>query len=241
MKITKLQLKEIVQEAFNQLLLEKKFNPKFLDQMNFPTDRDRMLYLQDALKLKFLGAGSSRAVYLLDSKRVIKTATHMKGYAQNEAELSIASNPSSAPVVARIFEHGDEPVKWLVSELVRPLKSSIEFEELTGIKWQFFIDALPIMNNKGFDNWLASIRRDIQDSTPERPSMSSRYYAKTVKELDGCVAAPFFQGMIRALRSQKDQLDPGDLVKVGHWGKTPDQRVVLLDYGFTESVANQWY
>ena len=39
----------------------------------------------------------------------------------------------------------------------------------------------------------------------------------------------------------KKELVSTDLAKIGHWGKTADQRVVLLDYGFTDDVRNDYY
>ena len=33
----------------------------------------------------------------------------------------------------------------------------------------------------------------------------------------------------------------GDLKEIDHWGKTPDGRCVLLDYGFTQDVFKSHY
>lgn len=38
-----------------------------------------------------------------------------------------------------------------------------------------------------------------------------------------------------------NNLLPGDITKLEHWGKTTDGRVVLLDYGFTEDVYQSHY
>ena len=38
-----------------------------------------------------------------------------------------------------------------------------------------------------------------------------------------------------------NNLLPGDITKLEHWGKTADGRVVLLDYGFTEDVYQSHY
>lgn len=40
---------------------------------------------------------------------------------------------------------------------------------------------------------------------------------------------------------QKHDLLPGDIDKIEHWGKTPDGRVVLLDYGLTNKVWDTYY
>jgi len=49
----------------------------------------------------------------------------------------------------------------------------------------------------------------------------------------------FTQSAITVAKS--NNLVYGDLGEIGHWGKTPDGRCVLLDYGFTEGVWNDHY
>jgi hypothetical protein len=41
--------------------------------------------------------------------------------------------------------------------------------------------------------------------------------------------------------AKQNDLLIGDLVEVNHWGKTPDGRIVLLDYGFTHEVWSSHY
>ena len=44
-----------------------------------------------------------------------------------------------------------------------------------------------------------------------------------------------------AVTAQENHLLRGDLEELDHWGKTPDGRCVLLDYGFTHEVWESHY
>lgn len=85
--------------------------------------------------LEKLGRGSSRAAYLYSSRFVLKIAINNKGIAQNLAEVEVSSNPSSKDIVAKVHKH-DKEYKWLLSDLVRELKSPDEFTKLMGVDFE---------------------------------------------------------------------------------------------------------
>jgi len=149
--------------------------------------------------LNKLGQGSSRAAYLLSGRYVLKIAINKKGLAQNETEASVYTNPKTKEVVAKIHDY-DHDYKWLISDVVNPIKSEEEFEQISGEPWQEFIDGV----------W--------DDDKPQ--TLLSIAARSTVKSND---------------------LMFGDVDNVEHWGKTPDGRVVLLDYGFTGEVFDKYY
>lgn len=91
--------------------------------------------------LEQLGKGSSRMAFLYSSKYALKIAINEKGLAQNEAEVDVATNPKSKLVIAKIYS-ADPEYKWVISDLVKPIKSEKEFESLTGTQWEDFLDAL---------------------------------------------------------------------------------------------------
>jgi hypothetical protein len=41
--------------------------------------------------------------------------------------------------------------------------------------------------------------------------------------------------------TKQGNLLPADIDSINHWGKTPDGRCVLLDYGYTEDVHKSHY
>lgn len=163
--------------------------------------------------LEALGQGSSRIVFVLTSRKVLKLARNPKGVAQNSAELQVYTDPATADMAANIYD-ADEDGKWLVSDLVKPLTDPAEFKKLTGVDWQEF--------------------------TEDLVSTVSAFARKTGLELRKS-APEFTKKVHRMAEKGSNKLKLGDLTVLDHWGKTPDGRVVILDYGFTEDVAKQHY
>ena len=222
MIVTKRELLGLIRESVLAAIEEAKFDPKIITQRKFPSLRAAIMFVKDKAKLRFLGQGSSREVFALDAKRALKMARNEKGIAQNQAELSIATDAEGG-LVAKIFQY-DPEYKWLVSELVRPITSGEEFKHLTGISWGVFVHL--IYHSYDWEHVLLTIDpwRLEPGETPEKIRKS-----------------PFLVKAMAGLSSIQETLLEGDLVRLDHWGKTPDQRVVLLDYGFTEDVAMDHY
>lgn len=190
-------------KAFGDKFNLKKF--KSLENVN-------MLNAYAEQYLEPLGKGSSRMAYLFSSKYALKIAHNNKGLAQNEAEIDVYTNPKTKGAVAKIYDY-DPDNKWVVADLVKPLKSEDEFKQLAGIDWETFsMQINMIVKTKGFD-----YLRKMGYPEPSKFTVAAAQCA-----LD-------------------NQLSRGDLTVIDHWGKTADGRVVLLDYGFTEDVKNAHY
>lgn len=84
-----------------------------------------------------LGEGSSREAFALTSRHVLKVALNEKGLAQNQAELDVFTNPKTKGVVAQIYQSDDQD-RWLIVDLVKPVKQEDEFAQLTGTDWASF-------------------------------------------------------------------------------------------------------
>lgn len=76
-------------------------------------------------RLKSLGEGSSRRVFLLSSRFVLKIAKDDFGISQNEEEAKASRDPKVNHVLAKV-QSSDAKNMWLVSELVRPVKDDAE-------------------------------------------------------------------------------------------------------------------
>lgn len=157
-----------------------------------------MMFMYAMYFLEKLGQGSGRIVFLLDSHRVLKIATNTVGVDQNVTEAGLSALPEAHQIAARVLEAGPGH-DWLISELVRPLSGTAEFEELTGVPWGGFVTAVSQTHRHrsqaGIDGWTRVVTRI----------------------------------------ARRQQLSPGDLTKIMHWGKTADGRAVLLDYGLTRA------
>ena len=103
----------------------------------------------------------------------------------------------------------DNQSRWIVTDLVKELTSEKEFENLTGTNWNEFVE---------------SLYRHLDDRG---------YYPKT----DLIQPDKFTQEVISFCR--QNNLVHDDICAIVHWGKTPDGRAVLLDFGLTYNILNQ--
>lgn len=188
--------------------------------------------------LRYLGEGSSRTVFLLSSRYVLKLAGLSskyipdraprdmgKGLGQNKAEIEISHSPIAKDLVAHTHQI-DPGYKWIVADLVRPV-SRTEFRLMTGISSG---DLLHIFS--GVD-----IIRLLEENPDLNPD--DLYHEDLLNEHDHELATnPFVSKLARA--AAELSLLPGD-IHVDHFGKTPDGRIVLFDYGFTQDVLAQHY
>ena len=182
-------------------------------------------YAKDRLQLT--GKGSSRAVFILNSSKVLKIAVnnnrHEVGLAQNKTEVDFYTNPKTKQVCAKIFDF-DPNYEWLISELVKPV-SETEFKKLTGVS----VYDLKYLK-KGLDLGLNSESlyehysedNNIQDIDPFPKDLFIKW-------------TDIFKNLI-------DQGSPiGELTNPEHWGKTPSGNLVVLDYGLTDEIYDKYY
>lgn len=219
MQVTKKQLLTMIQEAVRQALAEAKFDPKILTHRNMGLV-DAINFIEEKVGLRFLGDGSARTVFALDSRKALKMAKNAKGIAQNQTELETATD-SPEGLIAKVLQY-DPQFKWLVSELVKPITDPAEFKQLTGAEWNVFsyLVADPTSNWK--NHLVSAVYKENM----------------TVEE---AANNPFINKTMNYLMKLKNPLISGDLTRLDHWGKTSDQRVVLLDYGFTMDVWEKHY
>ena len=198
----------------------KKFNVQEFKRLETP--EQVMEYAQSRLKL--LGKGTSRAVFVLNSRQVVKVALGKKGLAQNEAEADAFTNPKSKPIIAKIVV-ADDDFKWLVSELVNPLKNDAEFESLAGMSLSTLRSAV-------------SNAKANKMTTPAAPNALDGAAKKRVPAQSG-LNSEFVEAVVSFATENK--MLWGDILKLDSWGKAADGRLVLFDYGATEQIFRQYY
>lgn len=182
-------------------LLTEGFDIRFFKSIGNPTQQ--LTYAWE--NLPQLGKGSARTVFRIGNRQVLKVGVGSKGLAQNQAELDVFTNPASKPILARIFDY-DRNGWWLIEELVRPLRNYDEFERLSGIDFDTFIQLISSTSGPRFHP---------SESISKGGQAFAHAVFKTVKA---------------------GRLEMGDVEELTHWGKTADGRVVLLDYGYTTQV-----
>lgn len=156
--------------------------------------------------LKKIGEGSTREAYIFSQKKVIKIAKDDKGITQNETEAKISKDEGIKNIVAKVFEE-DPQHKWITSEIVDPLEN---------------IDAENTFENISGISW-------VTFAGTIYPIIRYKKYDQVDQ-----IKNQFIKDVTIAIITHN--LHISDILRVDHWGKTSDGRLVLLDYGFTGDV-----
>jgi len=161
--------------------------------------------------LQRLGEGSGRDVFLYSPKKVLKIAKNGFGLAQNEEEREAALHPTGYLVVPKLYQTGyDQEGKpiWILMELIRNVKSDSEFRSLTGMAFDYFIGELRTLLklNESADKTL--LHKELGQENK------------------------FMHDIFRLIADRKIFMT--DVSNFHHWGVNSDQKVVLMDPGYTE-------
>lgn len=119
---------------YNKVCLAAQFNFDELDAE--PTLFSKMQYCNYHLSL--IGKGGSRLAYRLSSKKALKIATQSNGRGQNQTEVDILTSAHSKLLPK--FYRAAPDCSWIEVELVRPIYGWAEFEELSGMDPQDFVN-----------------------------------------------------------------------------------------------------
>lgn len=228
-------IEEIIHKTVFETLLEIRTSFRWNEFKKLKHPREQISYAKT--HLKFLGEGSSRTVFLLSNRYVLKMARPSalgKGKAQNEVEVELFTDPKTQPIVASIYDF-DPKYHWLVSELVRPMHSEEEFEKMTGIDFDTLFNITFTIEDSDDINSLEKLIKNF-----EREIEYKDYRTKNFQRLLGIIKNNNFAQLILKLILE-DGLLSGDVLHLNHWGKTAGGKVVLLDYGYNEEVQKKHY
>ena len=197
-----------------------KFNPQILDTMFGNLQFLELVDYVRGIGLPEIGEGGSRIVFALDSKHVLKIAKTKGGVDQNNQEWKLGHQPLVKSIVTKVLavsKYGS----WLVSEIAREISGLLEFESVTGIPWLVFQDfcTLCLLDHYKFEEAVSELEPEY---------LEDRY---TFEEWKKIISSPFLEHTLECLKAT--DLAIGDITKLSSWGKTADQRAVLLDSGYT--------
>ena len=208
----------VIREFIQFSLIDERIRSKRFDMREFKklTDSDEIYDRAVNSGLREIGRGGGRAVFVLNSSKVLKVAIPNAitgedddfGHEQNEAEFELSQHPTISNAVAKVFEHGPS-FTWIISELVRPINDTEEFQALLGtdIGMKTLVDAV----------WYNNV--------PELKRFVDKHKLNTQKA----------HALLAGLRSMnKRNVNVHDIKRLEHWGKTADGRLVLLDYGLID-------
>ncbi len=212
---------------------------------------------------KSLKKGSSRIVFMLEDKQVLKVALNEAGFAQNGMEATIGMDDSVSEVVAPVLDTSDivdyNGFLWIVSQKVEPLT-----DDLVERSWPEFSDLLrkaATTNEK-----IVGIKMGVGGGVgPRSPSDEKtvvpgeetkveipRAAAKKIKsknekaklsaeaeKLLKSLDENFFEAFRTFTRKYRGATT-ADLLKPDSWG-IDRGKLKLLDYGYTRRIAEDFY
>lgn len=210
--------------------------------------QDRLLYAGKHLNM--LGAGSSRVAFYLNNRSVLKIAKNDKGIDQNISEIELGT--IGLDHLTKVFAYDEQEGHWLISEVVRELKSADEFEKLTGMPISVFSKALEfkddIAHRNAYELRIKELENYIKDLEANRnvnmdaKAANIRRYKSSIEQYKNVLFAANEPLVLELQELMKTRgLAIGDLWVYDHYGKTADGRVVLLDYGLTDEVWDMHY
>ena len=190
--------------------------PFDIGQIRKLTDVNQIISYIETTQLKnsLVGEGSSRIVYKYSDQYALKVAKSAAGVAQNKAEQAACSTEETKNLFTKVAEVGPG-ASWLLVEFAAAINDAI-FRQKTGIEFSDFVGAL------------AALPGATRTVKPENKALlqkvgNNQFFKNLVVVINAC------------------HYKHGDLAKMDSWGITPDNRLVILDSGFTEAVSMAYY
>jgi predicted nucleotidyltransferase len=201
----------VINETIDEATYPENFDlNKFKKLKSF---KERVDYCNSTLTK--LGAGSSRIVYLVDDKTVLKLAKNQKGIAQNKVEIG-ASDKYYSNVTAEVYESDDNSL-WLEMELAKPINKT-RFKEILGYSVE------------DFGKWVTNFWNVNNRKKP--------YYILD-KQVEEIINESEFANSVFSF-IQDYGLSVGDLGRISTYGEF-DGEVKIIDYGLDDDVLSNYY
>lgn len=170
--------------------------------------------------LEKLASGSARVVYKVDETKVLKMAKNKKGLAQNSVEAQ--GYLQNYDIVAQIFETDNDDY-WIEMEYARKINKA-DFKRITGVS----IEEL--------DNYLRFLRFQTKRS---RFSIGYHIDPEVKQRMED---SEFVDDLMHFVND--NDMETGDMGRLSTWGKVNrggEEKIVLIDYGLTNSVYKDYY
>lgn len=181
-------------------------------------------------RLKYLGQGSSRRVYMVDNEKCLKLAKNRKGIAQNVEEINLGNDMYAGSCFAKVYDY-DQDGLFVEMELARKAKES-DFERLAGIPFDCYCDLIVrtavnyLPRNCQSRNWVTSSMEDTYN-----------YVMDNIDDFE-------FINQVIEYMSNFQVKAYGDLQRISSYGvvkRNGQEELVIVDFGLTEDVFNNYY
>lgn len=218
-------IKNLLNESLTMNLLEVLVGEEYPTSFNMDVFKklksfnQRIKYCEE--NLKRISSGSSRIVYMIDNTKVLKLAKNTKGLAQNEVEIEYSQYSDLEDIVAKTFDYDNENL-WVEMELARKVSLG-DFKRIVGYSFEDFKTAL---YNYGIDSGNDRGHKMIMDKQVYQDMWENE----------------FIYGIFDFIGNYG--LPTGDLRRLNSYGivkRDGEDRIVIIDYGFTHDVYDGYY
>lgn len=216
----------LVKNSLEEMAYPVNFNMEELKNIN--SFVERVKYCNS--RLKYLGQGSSRRVYMVDDEKCLKMAKNRKGIAQNIEEINLGNDIYAGSCFAKVYDY-DQNGLFVEMELARKAKES-DFERLAGIPFDCYCDLIVrtainyLPNNCQSRNWVTSSMEDTYNYVMD--NIDNFEFINQVIEY-------MYNFQVKAY---------GDLQRISSYGvvkRNGQEELVIVDFGLTEDVFNNYY
>jgi hypothetical protein len=216
----------LAKNSLEEMAYPVNFNMEELKNIN--SFVERVKYCNS--RLKYLGQGSSRRVYMVDDEKCLKMAKNRKGIAQNIEEINLGNDIYAGSCFAKVYDY-DQNGLFVEMELARKAKES-DFERLAGIPFDCYCDLIVrtainyLPNNCQSRNWVTSSMEDIYN-----------YVMDNIDDFE-------FINQVIEYMSNFQVKAYGDLQRLSSYGvvrRNGQEEMVIIDFGLTEDVFNNYY
>jgi len=174
----------------------------------------------------------------------------------NNEGINIASNYADETLT--LFGHGSARNVYLLNSktvlkisrdnFTGPAQNETEVDIYTNKLTKSIVAKIYDFDDKNYEWLVSELVNPVHDTDEFKKLTGADFYTfeDIIEQPELYINTKFnfkiekFTQKILDLMKNTDLL-PGDLISIEHWGKTSDQRVVLLDYGFTKKVMRDYY
>lgn len=201
-----------------------------------PSFRQRVDYANKTLKR--ISSGSSRIVYEVDEKTVLKIAKNQKGIAQNELEIEMSDDYylNGIGLMAEIYEKDEENFLWLEMEKAEKLTER-KFKQLTGQSFETLSRFIFYFFKQYYRRPMYF--RAMSDEEAEKLVSPDELFPETN------YGTEFFEKVEDYVSNyQPDVSTVQDMTQMSTWGivkRNGKEEVVIVDYGVNEDIINKYY
>lgn len=219
--------KKIVKSIMKEMTYPSSFDLQYFSTI--PTFKDRIQYCKDRLKL--LGNGSSRIVFQVDDKKVLKIAKNKRGINQNQREENWGRNQYGC--FAEIYEADTDNHTWIEMELARKATNQ-DFIKHFGITINELKDIIHYMyfqyNNRS-NYWF----------NEEEKIKLDHFFNENIYNGQNEELCNLYHYM---LDYQPDRASISDWGAKSNWGvvnRNGKEWLVIIDDGFDDDIYNNYY